>query len=125
MQAGRPLDAQVCCKQALTIDPNHTDSLHLMGLLCLQAKQYDHAIEWIARANRQDPQGPYLTSLCIALTQQGLYRGGLNAEAFKRFEEAIRITPGEVEIWLHHGNALANLQRPADAVTSYQHVLRL
>jgi tetratricopeptide (TPR) repeat protein len=120
MQAGRHLDAQLCCEQALAIDPLHVDSLQLMGLLCLQAKQYDHAIEWIARANRQDPKAQYLISLGIALTQQGLH-----GEAFKAFDAAIRITPGDVEIWLHHGSALANLQRPADAVTSYQHVLRL
>jgi tetratricopeptide (TPR) repeat protein len=120
MQAGRHLDAQLCCEQALAIDPLHIDSLQLMGLLCLQAKQYDHAIEWIARANRQDPKAQHLISLGIALTQQGLH-----GEAFKAFDEAIRIMPGDVEIWLHHGNALANLQRPADAVTSYQHVLRL
>lgn len=120
MQAGRHLDAQLCCEQVLAIDPLHVDSLQLMGLLCLQAKQYDHAIEWIARANRQDPKAQYLISLGIALAQQGLH-----GEAFKAFDEAIRISPGDVEIWLHHGNALANLQRPADAVTSYQHVLKL
>jgi len=120
MQAGRHLDAQLCCEQALAIDPLHVDSLQLMGLLCLQAKQYDHAIEWIARANRQDPKAQHLISLGIALTQQGLH-----GEALKAFDEAIRITPGDVEIWLHHGNALANLQRPADAVTSYQHALKL
>ena len=120
MQAGRHLDAQLCCEQVLAIDPLHVDSLQLMGLLCLQAKQYDHAIEWIARANRQDPKAQHLISLGIALTQQGLH-----GEALKAFDEAIRITPGDVEIWLHHGNALANLQRPADAVTSYQHALKL
>src|SRR5215470_13341901 len=46
MQAGRPLDAQGCCQQALAIDPHHADSLHLLGLLSLHAKQYDHAVEW-------------------------------------------------------------------------------
>jgi len=120
MQAGRHLDAQLCCEQALAIDPLHIDRLPLMGLLCLQVKQYDHAIEWIARANRQDPKAQYLISLGIALTQQGLH-----SEAFKAFDEATSITPGDVEIWLHHCNALANLQRPADAVTSYQEVLKL
>lgn len=44
MQAGCPLDAQLCCQQALAIDSDHAETLHLMGLLCLQARQYDHAI---------------------------------------------------------------------------------
>ena len=47
---GRNLDAQLCCQQALAIDPDHADTLHLMGLLSLDARQYDHALEWISRA---------------------------------------------------------------------------
>jgi len=120
MQAGRDLDAQLCCERALALDPQHIDSLHLMGLLSLQAKQYDHAIEWIARANQQDPRAEHLFSLGIALTQQGLHR-----EAFKAFDAALKITPDNAEIWLHHGNALATLERPADALASYQQALKL
>ena len=120
LQSGRHLDAQLCCEQALAIDPRHVDSLHLMGLLSLQARQYDHAIEWIARASRQDTRAEYLVSLGIALTQQGLH-----GEAFKAFDAAVKITPGDAETWLYHGDVLAKLQRAADAVTSYQQVLKL
>jgi tetratricopeptide (TPR) repeat protein len=120
MQAGRPLDAQLCCERALATDPHHVDSLHLMGLLSLQAKQYDLAIEWISRANRQDPKTAYLVSLGTALTQQGLH-----GEAFKAFDAAVKITRDDADTWLHHGNALANLERPADALTSYQQALKL
>src|ERR1700710_319079 len=60
IRAGRYLDAQTCCQQALAIDPNHADTLHLMGLLSLQAKRFDLAVEWIARAIRQDPQPKFL-----------------------------------------------------------------
>jgi tetratricopeptide (TPR) repeat protein len=119
MQAGRHLDAQLCCEQALAIDPRHIDSLQLMGLLCLQARQYDHAIEWIARANRQDAKGQHLISLGIALTQQGLH-----GEAFKAFDAAVRVTPDDAETWLHHAGALETLQLPAEAVTSYRQVLK-
>ena len=52
-RAQRHLDAQLCCQQALELDPDHADTLHLMGLLSLHAKQYDHAVEWISRAIRQ------------------------------------------------------------------------
>jgi tetratricopeptide (TPR) repeat protein len=50
MPGGRYRDARLCRQQALAADPNHADTLHLMGLLSLQAKQYNHAVEWIARA---------------------------------------------------------------------------
>ena len=35
---GRNLDAQMCCQQALAIDPDHADTLHLMGLLSLRCQ---------------------------------------------------------------------------------------
>jgi tetratricopeptide (TPR) repeat protein len=48
--AGRHLDAQLCCRQALAIEPEHADALHLMGLLSLHTHQYDHAVALLARA---------------------------------------------------------------------------
>jgi tetratricopeptide (TPR) repeat protein len=119
-QAGRTLDAQVSCEQALAADPDHLDSLHLMGLIALQARQYDHAIEWIARANAQDPKTDYLYSVGVALEQQGL-----TGEAFKAFDRAVRLKPGEADFWLAHGKALEKLGRPAEAVSSYRQVLKL
>jgi tetratricopeptide (TPR) repeat protein len=75
MQAGRHLDAQICCERASALDAGHADTLHLMGLLSLHAKQYDAAIEWIDRANRADLKRDYLLSLGTALEQQGLQTG--------------------------------------------------
>src|SRR5581483_507148 len=49
LEAGRLLDAQLACERALALDPQHADSLHLMGLLCFRAQQYDHAVEWLVR----------------------------------------------------------------------------
>jgi tetratricopeptide (TPR) repeat protein len=118
MQAGRHLDAQLCCQQALEADPNHIDALQLMGLLALQAQQYDHAIEWTARANQQDIKSDHLCSLGIALTQQGQH-----VAAFKAFDQALKLKPEDAELWAHLGNALASLALPEDALASYQRVL--
>jgi tetratricopeptide (TPR) repeat protein len=120
MQAGRHLEAQLCCRQALAIDPNHVETLHLMGLLALQARQYDHAIAWTARANRQDPATDYLHSLGTALEQQGLHQ-----QAFKAFDASVQLKPANAELWASHGNALANLGRPAEALASYQRAFDL
>ncbi len=62
-RAGRPLDAQNCCQQALELDPGHADSLHLIGLLCLDAQQHDHALEWSAAPIRRHPKPEFLASL--------------------------------------------------------------
>jgi tetratricopeptide (TPR) repeat protein len=67
--AGRHLDAQMCCQQALSTDAGHADTQHLMGLLSLRVEQYDHAVEWISRAIRQNPKPEYIASLGTALQQ--------------------------------------------------------
>ena len=120
MQAGRHLEAQLCCQQALETDPDHVDALQLMGLLALQARQFDHAIAWIARANQRDIGSDHLCSLGIALEQQGLYE-----VAFKAFDRGVELKPDDTELWAHRSDALANLARPQEALASYNHVLGL
>src|SRR5215475_11684122 len=88
MAAGRHLDAQLCCQQALAIDPAHADTLHLMGLLSFQARQHDHAVEWISRAIRQHPKPAYLASLGTTLLDQGR-----REEAVQVFDRAVQFAP--------------------------------
>src|ERR1700744_3065945 len=119
-EAGRNLDAQICCQQALAIDPDHADTLHLMGLLSLDAKQHDHALEWITRAVKRDSKPEYLSSLGTALHRQGHYQNALVA-----FDQAIQLNLADAELWKCRGNVLIDLKRPADAVLSFQQTLKL
>jgi tetratricopeptide (TPR) repeat protein len=120
MMAGRYSDAQVCGEQALAINSDHADSLHLMGLLSHQAKQYDRATEWIVRALRLHPKPDYLANLGTALRHLGRHE-----DACKAFETAVRLKPDDTGLWKNLGNAQSQLARPAEAVSSFQHVLRL
>jgi tetratricopeptide (TPR) repeat protein len=120
MQAGRYLDAQLCCQQALAGDPHHADALHLMGLLSLHAKHYDHAVEWIARAVRQEPKPNYVASLGTALQRQGR-----REEALKAYDKAVQLKPDDAELWRCLGNILLELERFDHALPSFQQVLKL
>jgi len=120
LQAGRHLDAQMCCQRALALDAGHADTLHLMGLLSLHAKQYDAAIEWIDRANRADPKMDYLAGLGTALEQQGLHE-----EALKAFDKAVQIRPDVAELRTRLANVLVLLQRRDHAILNYEHALKL
>ena len=120
MRAGRSLDAQVCCKQALATNSNHAGALHLMGLLSLQAGSYEQAAEWIAGAVARDPKPEYLLSYAIALRHQGRRQQGLDA-----LDAAIRIKPDDADLWQGRGELLVELARPADALQSFQQVLKL
>jgi tetratricopeptide (TPR) repeat protein len=120
LRAERYLDAQMCCQQALATDPNYADALHLMGLLSHHTKQYDHAVEWIARAIRQDPEPAYLSSLGTTLRQQGR-----REDALKAFDKALQLKPDDAELWVNLGNVLAELERFDDALVSYQNAFKL
>ena len=120
LRAGQYLDTQICCQQALAIDPGHAETMHLMGLLSLQSGQFDHAVEWISRALKQDPRAEYLYSLGTALRQQGRLDDALLA-----FDKAVQFKPDKPELWIGLGRVLGDLKRPADALLSFQHALKL
>jgi tetratricopeptide (TPR) repeat protein len=120
LQAGRHLDAQAYCQRALALDAGHADTLHLMGLLSLQAKQYAAAIDWIDRANRASPATDYLASLGTALEQQGLHE-----EALKAFDKAVQIRADDPDLWTRLANVLVRLQRRDHAILSFEQALKL
>ncbi|BAM89348.1 putative TPR domain protein [Bradyrhizobium oligotrophicum S58] len=117
---GRLLDAQMCCEQALAADPNHADSLYLMGIVALRTGQYDHAVAWLSQAIRQTPKIDYLTSLGFTLKQMGRLD-----DAFAVFDKAIQLKPDDAELWKHLGGVLQALDRSAEALLSYQHALTI
>ena len=120
LRAGRFLDAQSCCQQALAINPSHADTLHLMGLLSARSQHYDHAVEWITRAIRQSPKPEYLTSLGTTLQQQGRLE-----EALQVLDKAVQLGPDDAKGWISLGRILEDLNRPDDALLSFQQALRL
>src|SRR5579863_1947946 len=93
LESGQPLEAQLCCRQALAADPNYADALHLMGLISLEAHQHDHALEWFAKAIRHDAKPKYLASLGTALQQQQRY-----PEALSVFDKAVQLKPDDAEL---------------------------
>ena len=119
-RAGRQLDAQTCCQKALALDPEHADTMHLVGLLSLRAGDHDHAVEWISRAIRQAPKTDYLTNLGTALLNQGR-----REEALATFDKAVQLAPDNADLWRNLGNTLADVGRGAEAILSLQHALKL
>jgi tetratricopeptide (TPR) repeat protein len=120
MQAERYLDAQLCCQQALAADSNHAGTLHLIGLLSLHAKQYDHAVEWIARAIGQDPKPEYLASLGTTLQQQGR-----REDALKVFDKAVQLKPDDAELWQRMGSIFLELASFDRALLCFRQALKL
>jgi tetratricopeptide (TPR) repeat protein len=105
-EAGRALDAQLCCQQALAIDPQHADTMHLLGLLSAQAAQYDLALEWLSRAIRQHAKPQYLSSL-----GRLLYHQGRHEDALKAFDKAVQLDPAAAQSWRDLAGLLIELKR--------------
>ncbi|WP_024520640.1 tetratricopeptide repeat-containing glycosyltransferase family protein [Bradyrhizobium sp. Tv2a-2] len=120
LRAGRAGDAEACCREALALDSEHADALHLMGLLALQVEQYGQATDWIARAIQREPKPIYLTSLGTCLSRQD--RG---EEALQVFDKAVQLKPDDANLWRDLANALVALERTDEAVLSLQHALKL
>ena len=120
LQSGQALEAQLCCQRLLASDPNHAGALHLMGLIALRAGEYDHALEWTARAITQEPKPAYIASLGTTLLKQGR-----REDALKAFDKAVQLSPDDAALWKQMGDALLELQRYDHALLSFQHVLKL
>ncbi len=115
------LEAQLCCQQALAMDSSHPGIHNLMGLLSLQAEQFDHAVEWFAGAIRQDPKSEYL----LSLGDWRLRHLGRREEALKVIDKAVQLKPTDADLWKGMGDVLVELDRPAEALLSYQQALKL
>ena len=120
LKSGQALEAQLCCQRVLDADPDHAGALHLMGLIAFNAGQYDHALEWLARAITQDPKPDFLTNLGATLLRQGR-----RDDALKAFDKAVQLEPNNASLWNQLGDALLELQRNDHALLSFQHVLKL
>jgi protein O-GlcNAc transferase len=88
-QQGRIDLAEPLYRQALSIDPNHPDALHLLGLIALQCEQFAAAFQLIQAAIQQRPnEAIYYGNLGVAFEKQGDLQ---QAEA--AFRRALELNP--------------------------------
>jgi tetratricopeptide (TPR) repeat protein len=121
LQAGQLQAAEQCGRQALALDADHVDSLHLMGLLSLLAKQPALAIEWFAQAIRQNPTvADYFFNLASALKQQERVD-----EAIKSLDRGLTLQPGYAEGWYAMGELLQLQERLDEAIMSFDLALKV
>ncbi len=71
-QAGRPGDAERLLKQVISADPGRRDDVLLLGELHMRAKDYEGAIDWLARAERLRPDAR--SEVLLAISYQQLKR---------------------------------------------------
>jgi tetratricopeptide (TPR) repeat protein/protein-L-isoaspartate O-methyltransferase len=120
-QAGQLVEAEHLYRQVLASDAGHFASLHHLGIIALQRRQPQAAIDTISRAlavNGGVPDCHY--NMAFAL--QAL---GRMDEAIRHYQEATRLKPDYTDAHTNLGNALKQLGRLGDAAASYERVVAL
>ena len=110
-QAGQLVEAEACYRQVLAIDPNHFDSLHLLGVVAHQSGRSDLAASLINKAIASSGRGSDDKK-----TGSGL---GLRGR-----EQAVG--PRELAVALSNLSiVLMSLERPIEALKAIQRSLQL
>jgi predicted TPR repeat methyltransferase len=120
-QAGRQQKARKIYNKILKANPQHTDALHMLGLLEHQSGDNDTAIKLLTRAKEQGPaSAELLTNLGSALQARRIFN-----EAIKAFQQAIELNPGFVLAYNNLGNALRAVGNHDAAASAFQSAIKI
>ena len=118
---GQLLKAQVLCEEILSEQPNHFDSLHLLGVISYKNKRLQLAIDLMERAIKLNPNNAdYCYNLGIVL-----YDLKQLDAAVASYDKAIQLDPDYAEAYYNRGNALQHLRRFDAAASSYDKAIQL
>ena len=120
-RAGHLRDAEQIYRQILEAQPDHPESLRLLGAIDLQRNNYAEAVRKIDAALELNP------TLCDAFNNRGTALRQLNRldEAVESHDRAIVLKPDYAEAFNNRGNALLELRRLDEALASHDHAIAL
>ncbi len=120
-QAGRLAEAEQAYNRILATQPDHFDSLHLLGIVYHRRGDHAQALRHIDLALKINPNNiPALNNRGIALRELKHFE-----EAVANYDRALELWPDYAEALLGRANALRELQRFEEALASYDRTLRL
>lgn len=108
-------------RRILRQQPEHPDSLHLLGVIALQTGDLEPALALVQRAVALRPDGAvYRNNL-----GQVLERMGRIDDAARSYEAAIELDPAYAEALNNLGRILERRGRPTEAEARYREAIRL
>lgn len=119
-QSGQLHKAEGLYLKILEINPNHSDSLHLSGIIAQQSGNYDIAVNLIKKAIQSNPGNPmYYYNLGIVYENQGKMD-----EATSYYQKALKLKPDYAEAYNNLGNLLKGQGRIVESVSYFQKALK-
>ncbi|HET8997010.1 MAG TPA: tetratricopeptide repeat protein [Acetobacteraceae bacterium] len=111
--------AEAIAQAIVAAEPRHFDALHLLGVLCINAKRPADAAGYLRRALAERPTNAEAQyHLGNAMLDLQLYDAAQVA-----FETALRLAPGHYDATNNLGNALAGAGRHEEAIERFREAL--
>jgi len=120
-RAGRLAEAERGYRGVLADEPEHADSLHLLGVIALQTGNLESALDLVQRAVALRPDA----AVCRNNLGQIFERLKRDDEATRCYEAAIELDGGYAEAYNNLGYARARQDRTADAEALYRTAIDL
>lgn len=120
-QQGRLAHAQAIYEGILEVQPNHSESLHLLGVIAIDTGNQLRAISLIDQAIALDPQqAVFYSNRGNALLKLQQFH-----EAVASYDKAIALKPDYANAYYNRGVALKGLNELVAAVSSYDSAIAL
>ena len=120
-QSGQLHKAEEIYKRILNNDQNHSDSLHLLGLIAHQIGKSDAAVNLINKAIQNNPKNPfYYNNLGNVFKDKGK-----SNEAISCYEKALAVKPAYAEAYNNMGNAFKDHGNLNEAISCYEKALAI
>lgn len=120
-QAGRLQEAEALYRQILQAQPDHPDTLHLLGVIAHQVGKHEVAVQYISQAIAVRPEvGEFHNNLGEAYRALGKFE-----EAIVSYRRALGFKPDYPEAYNNLGIALQAQGKFEDAVAAYRQALTL
>jgi predicted O-linked N-acetylglucosamine transferase (SPINDLY family) len=120
-RAGRLQEAEAIYRQILQVQPDHPDTLHLLGVSAHQAGRHDVAVAYISKAIGLNPK---IAEFHLNIGEAYRAQGRL-AEAVASYRQALALKPVFPEACNSLGIALRAQGHVGEAVAAYRQALAL
>ena len=120
-QLGQLDTAELLCRRIIEVEPDHTDALHVLGVVALKKGRTEAGAELIRKSLEINPAQPHVhCSLGHAFRDLGQ-----PGDALASYRRALQLEPGFAGALCSEGNALMDLGRAQEALESYDRALAL
>jgi len=114
-QGGDFVNAIRHLSKMLESDPNHFDSLHMMGVIYGIKENHKAALDYFKKAVKLNPTNQFINfNFAKALSELDF-----DSEAIKYHLETVRLAPNNAEAWLNFGKSLLKLSQYEKSLASF------